>query len=53
MEMPSDEVVKLLGVDIDAKLSFNNHICDLCKQAARSLNVLQCIRNVLGIAVVD
>ena len=29
-----EEVVKLLGVDIDFDLSFDHHICKICKKAA-------------------
>ena len=32
VEITSDEEVKLLGVDIDFKLSFENHISNLCKK---------------------
>ena len=28
-----DEVVKLLGIDIDFRLSFDNHISNICKKA--------------------
>ena len=41
IEITSDEEVKLLGVDIDFKLSFENHISNLCKKAAKQLNVLK------------
>ena len=36
-----DEEVKLLGVTIDFKLNFNSHISNICKKAARQLNVLK------------
>ena len=35
IEMSCDEVVKLLGVDIDFKLTFDNHKSKLCKKAAQ------------------
>ena len=41
IEITSDEEVKLLGVDIDFKLSFENHFSNLCKKAAKQLNVLK------------
>ena len=36
-----DDEVKLLGITIDFKLNFNNHISNICKKAARQLNVLK------------
>ena len=36
----SEASVKLLGVVIDSKLSFKNHISVICKKAARQVNVL-------------
>ena len=41
IEITRDEEVKLLGVDIDFKLSFENHISNVCKKAAKQLNVLK------------
>ena len=41
IEITCDEEVKLLGVDIDFKLSFENHISILCKKEAKQLNVLK------------
>ena len=36
-----DDSAKLLGVTIDFKLKFDIHISELCKKAARQLNVLK------------
>ena len=36
-----EDEVKLLGVTIDFKLNFNAHISNICKKAARQLNVLK------------
>ena len=36
----ADENIKLLGLNIDNKLSFDNHISEVCKKAARQLNAL-------------
>ena len=36
-----DDEVKLLGVTLDFKLDFNTHISNICKKAARQLNVLK------------
>jgi hypothetical protein len=38
-----DDEVKRLGVTIDFKLNFNSHITNICKKAARQLNVLKWI----------
>ena len=39
--------VKLLGVCIDQKLSFNQHITNICRSAANQLNVLQRLKQFL------
>ena len=36
-----EEVVKILGVDIDFNLSFDQHISNICKKAAQQLNVMR------------
>ena len=36
-----DEVVKLLGVDIDYMLKFDCHIKNICKKAVQQLNILK------------
>ena len=36
-----EEVVKLLGVDIDFNLSFDQHISNICEKAAHQLNVMR------------
>jgi hypothetical protein len=36
-----DDEVKRLGVTIDFKLNFSSHITNICKKAARQLNVLK------------
>ena len=40
-EIKCDKMVKLLGVDIDYQLNFENHINDLCRKAGQQLNVLK------------
>ena len=40
--------VILLGIDIDIRLNFNNHISNICKKAAQQLNVLKRIENCLS-----
>ena len=36
-----EDVVKLLGVDIDYQLNFDQHISNLCRKAGQQLNVLE------------
>jgi hypothetical protein len=36
-----EETVKLLGIDIDYQLKFNQHISNLCRKASQQLNVLK------------
>ena len=36
-----DDVRKLLGVHLDSKLNFENHISHICKKAGNHLNVLK------------
>ena len=38
-----DDEVKLLGITIDFKLNFYSHIINICKKAARQLNILRWI----------
>ena len=40
-EITCDEVVKLLGIDIDYQLNFNYHIKNICRKASQQLNVLK------------
>ena len=43
-----DDEVKLLGVTLDFKLNFHSQITNICKKAARQLNVLKRIGNHLN-----
>jgi hypothetical protein len=36
-----DEVVKLLGIDIDYQLNFDKHIKNICHKASQQLSVLK------------
>ena len=36
-----EDVVKLLGVDIDCNLTFDSHIKNICKKAGQQINVLK------------
>ena len=43
----SSEEMKVLGVTIDDKLNFTEHISDVCTKAGRQLNILQRLKKVL------
>ena len=45
----SEKYVKALGVTIDNKLNFTQHISNICKKAARQLNALTRISNQLDL----
>ena len=48
IDIKCDEVVKLLGIDIDFRVNFDNHISNICKKASQQLNVLKRIGNCLS-----
>ena len=41
MHIPCEDSVSLLGINFDHLLTFNNHITEICKKAARQLAVLK------------
>ena len=43
-----EDVVKLLGVDIDYQLNFDEHISNLCRKAGQQLNVLKRLSSILS-----
>ena len=45
-EIVGEESVKLLGVIIDNKLNFNEHVSTLCKKANQKITCIACIRNI-------
>ena len=45
----SEHVVKVLGVQIDDKLTFRDHISSICKKAARQLNAMARIAKYLDL----
>ena len=45
----STSSVKLLGVDIDVRLNFNEHINTICKPAINQLNALIRLKSFLGL----
>ena len=44
----SEETVKLLGIHLDYKLNFEQHISELCRKAASQLNVLKRLKQFIG-----
>jgi hypothetical protein len=48
MSISPEDSVKLLGVTIDKKLTFDSHVEHICKKASKQLNVLKRFSNVLG-----
>ena len=44
----SEDSVTLLGIEIDSKLNFKNHVSTICKKASRQLNAICRIQNYLG-----
>ena len=40
-EIKCEDVVKLLGIDIDYQLKFDQHVSNLCRKAGQQLNVLK------------
>ena len=44
----SEETVKLLGIQLDYKLNFEQHISELCRKAASQLNVLKRLKQFIG-----
>ena len=44
----SENSVSLLGIEIDSKLNFKNHVSAICKKASRQLNAVSRIHNYLG-----
>ena len=46
--LPRVKIVKLLGLHIDDKISFDTHVLGLCKKASKILNVLWRMSNKVG-----
>ena len=44
----SEEIVKLLGIHLEYKLNFQQHISELCRKAATQLNVLKRLKRFIG-----
>ena len=48
VKIDSVEVVKLLGIKIDSKLSFLPHVTELCKRSNQKLRALKRVRNFIS-----
>ena len=48
IDIKCDEVAKLLGIDTDFRLNFDNLISNICRKASQQLNVLKRIGNCLS-----
>ena len=50
LDVKDSREVKLLGVKIDGKLSFENHVSSLCKKASQKLHALARVVNFMDLA---
>ena len=48
-KIESLSAVKFLGIEVEDKLNFNNHINTICRSAANQLNALIRLRRFLGV----
>ena len=46
-EIKTVDTLKLLGVRIDSKLDFTDHISSICKKASQRVGVLMKLRNLI------
>ena len=46
-EIKTVDNLKLLGVRIDSKLNFTDHISSICKKASQRIGVLMKLRNLI------
>ena len=44
---PSSDTMKVLGIDIDAMLTFDGHVSNICIKAGKQLNALQRLKGSL------
>ena len=49
-KIDKNDTEKLLGVKFDKKLTFDDHISDICKKASRKISALARITSYMGIA---
>ena len=47
-QFASEKSVKLLGINFDSKLSFNEHVSSLCKKASNQLKAISRLHRYLG-----
>ena len=47
VSLPSSDTMKVLGIDIDDRLTFDGHISNICIKAGRQLNVIQRLKGSL------
>ena len=47
-KIETKNTVKLLGITIDNKLNFEEHICELCKKASMQLNAISRLKKFIG-----
>ena len=47
-KITSEHSVKLLGIEIDNQLNFDNHVSTLCKKAGSQLNTIGRLRKYIG-----
>ena len=47
VSLPSSDTMKVLGIDIDARLTFDGHVSNMCIKAGKQLNVLQRLKGSL------
>ena len=47
-KIKTSESVKLLGINIDNKLKFDNHVSNLCKRASMQLNAIYRLKQYMG-----
>ena len=45
-KITSENFVKLLGIEIDNQLNFDNHVSTLCKKAGSQLNTIGRLKNI-------
>ena len=50
LDVKNSREEKLLGVKIDTKLSFENHVSSLCKKVSQKLHALARVVNVMDLA---
>ena len=48
MKTTSEHSVRLLGIEIDNQLNFDNHVSTLCKKAGSQLNTIGRYRKYMG-----